>query len=236
MSTIVANCPRCGAVKITLDIISDVYVGSEYGWLHYHEVTARCRHCHRPSLLLIGLEEIREKDKYGKDGSVTAQNGDISSLFKFKRAVTVADLSAKEAPEFLSEDISKAFNEGTRCLAINCHNAAAAMFRLCLDLGTKSMLPNQECEGGPNSNQRKNLAPRLEWLFAQGLLPADLHELSVAVKDYGNDGAHDGNLDENESEDLYDFAFALLDRLYTQPARLEQMRARRDSRKNPPTK
>ncbi len=88
--------------------------------------------------------------------------------------------------------------------------------------------------GGPNNHQRKNLAPRLEWLFEHKGLPEDLQELSTAVKDYGNDGAHDGTLDDNEASDLYDFAYAVLDRLYTQPERIAQMRARRDDRRARP--
>lgn len=218
---------------MTFDILADVYMGTEYNWKHYHEVTARCRRCHRPSLLLVGLHDIERKDQYGKDGSITVTSGDLGKVFRFERVISTADLAANEAPGFLPENIDRAFREGTRCLAIGCHNAAAAMFRLCLDLATKSMLPEAGTDGGPNNHQRKNLAPRLEWLFAQNHLPADLQELSVAVKDYGNDGAHDGDLDENEADDLYDFAFALLERLYTQPARLAEMRARRDGRKKP---
>ncbi len=233
MATMVADCPRCGAKAMTFDILSDVHVHTAYDWQHFHEVTSLCRRCDRPSLMLVKLHDINVKKSHGSNGSVTRISTDIGRAFKFDRIISKADFAAKDAPEFLPENIDRAFKEGTRCLAIGCHNAAAAMFRLCLDLATKSMLPEAGSEGGPNSHQRKNLAPRLEWLFEQKRLPSDLQELSAAVKDYGNDGAHDGDLDENEADDLYDFAFALLERLYTQPARLAEMRARRDGRKKP---
>jgi hypothetical protein len=229
----VADCPRCGAKEMTFDILADVHVTTRYDWQHFHEVMSLCRRCDLPSIMLVRLSESRLKANFGTNGSVTRIDADIERAFRFDRVVTKADFAAKDAPEFLPENIDRAFKEGTRCLAIGCHNAAAAMFRLCLDLATKSMLPETGTEGGPNNYQRKNLAPRLEWLFEQKLLPADLQELSVAVKDYGNDGAHDGDLDENEADDLYDFAFALLERLYTQPERLKQMKARRDDRKKP---
>jgi hypothetical protein len=218
---------------MTCDILADVYMGTEHDWKHYHEITARFRSCHKPSLLLVGLRDSSRKRDYGKDGSITATGGDITKAFRFERVISTADFAANDAPEYLPEDIDRAFKEGTRCLAIGCHNAAAAMFRLCLDLATKSRLPAEGAEGGPNNHQRRNLAPRLEWLFEQKRLPEDLQELSTAVKDYGNDGAHDGNLDDGEADDLYDFAYAVLDRLYTQPERVLQMRARRDGRKKP---
>lgn len=82
---------------------------------------------------------------------------------------------------------------------------------------------------------RRNLAPRLEWLFDNGRLPADLRDLSAAVKDDGNDGAHDGNLSEEDAEDIYDFAYALLERIYTEPARLKARAARAAARRNRPT-
>lgn len=217
---------------MTFDILADVHVATEHSWKHYHEIAARCRRCGFPSLMLVSLHNSEYKNRFGKDGLIAATvSGDIANIFRFERVISKADFGANDTPEFLPENIDRAFKEGTRCLAIGCHNAAAAMFRLCLDLATKAMLPEEGIEGGPNSHQRRNLAPRLEWLFEQKRLPEDLQELSVAVKDYGNDGAHDGNLDDNEADDLYDFAYALLHRLYTEPERIAQMRARREGRR-----
>ena len=218
---------------MTFDILADVYVHTRFDWQHFHEVTSLCRRCDLPSIMLVKLHQSSLKGNYGTNGSVTRISTDIERAFTFERVISKADFAAKDTPTFLPENIDRAFKEGTRCLAIDCHNAAAAMFRLCLDLATKSMLPEQGAAGGPNGNQRRNLAPRLEWLFAANLIQPDLQDLSTAVKDYGNDGAHDGTLDDNEADDLYDFAFALLERLYTQPERIKQMRARRDERKKP---
>lgn len=232
MSTIVSNCPRCKAKSMTFDILADVHMGTQYDWQHWHELTARCRHCERPSLMLVSLHKIEYKNSFGKDGSITALgNTDIANFFRFERVITTADLAANDAPEFLPENIDRAFKEGTRCLAIGCHNAAAAMFRLCLDLATKDLLPGEEPPEGPSKRERFSLGHRLEWLFERGILPVELEDLSAAVKGHGDDGAHEGVLDATDADDLYDFAFALLDRLYTQPARLEEAKARRAERK-----
>jgi hypothetical protein len=216
---------------MTFDIMSDVYVGIEYDWKQYHEATCRCRHCHRPSIMLIGLSNSSARKYFGADGRVAAFEGDVGKLFGLVRVITIADMAAKPAPEHLPMDIARAFDEGTRCLSIGCINAAASMFRLCLDLTTKGLLPRPDAPNGPSKRERFNLGPRLDWLFASGGLPADLEVLSTVVKDNGNDGAHDGNLSEADADDLYDFAFAVLERLYTQPARLDEAKARREGRK-----
>lgn len=219
---------------MTFDIISDVFVGSKFSWQHFHEITALCRSCNRPSLMLICLETSALKSSYGKNGAVTKNGSDVSDHFRLERHISIADIAAKASPSHLPPQISDAFEEGTRCLAIGCTNAGASMFRLCLDLATRGLLPNEEDEGGPSKHERRNLAPRLRWLFENQHLPSDMKELSAAVKEHGDEGAHDGWLDENDSEDLYDFAFALLERLYSNPARLAEAKQRREARRSNP--
>lgn len=236
MATIVSDCPRCDAKKMTFDIIADVWVGSEHGWSHVHEITARCRRCQRPSLLIVRLHDYDLRGQFGKDGQITNLKNDIISAFKFVRNVSHADITSAPAPESIPENIRAIFEEGSRCLAVNCPNAAGGMFRLCLDLATKAMLPSVDQSSGPDSHQRRNLAPRLRWLFETGKLAHDLKDLSTAVKENGDDGAHDGSLTSSDAEDLYDFAYALLSRIYSEPARLAAMADRRRARRESPIK
>jgi hypothetical protein len=106
------------------------------------------------------------------------------------------------------------------------------MFRLCVDIATKSLFPATD-EKGLNSKIRRNLGLRLPLLFDNGLLPESLKELSTCIKEDGNDGAHVGNLTKSDAEDLLDFTTALLERMYTEPARLRLAKERRDSRRTP---
>jgi hypothetical protein len=148
--------------------------------------------------------------------------------------ISVKDMNAAAPPLDLPAAIEKAWNEGARCMAVDCPNAAASMFRLCIDLATKALVPPNDTDG-LNATIRRSLGLRLEWLFRTGRLPAALQDLSHAVKDDGNDGAHDGTLTKLDGEDLQDFTFALLDRLYSEPARIEAARLRREARRNPTT-
>ena len=117
------------------------------------------------------------------------------------------------------------------CLSVKCFNAAGTMFRLCVDHATTALLPDAN-SNGLNSAIRRSLGLRLHWLFENGHLPQALKDLSHAVKEDGNDGAHAGLLTEQDAEDLLDFTVALLERLYTEPKRLELAVARRAARRN----
>ena len=93
------------------------------------------------------------------------------------------------------------------------------------------MLPEEEVEG-LNYKTRRNLGLRLPWLFDNSILPEVLRELSSCVKDDGNDGAHEGTLKKEEAEDLLDFTFAILERIYTEPKRVQIAKERREARRS----
>src|SRR5258708_6245693 len=110
------------------------------------------------------------------------------------------------------------------------------MFRLCVDLTTRPLLPAPEdtTTPQPNSKQRRDLGLRLTWLFDNGKLPSDLRELARCIREDANDGAHVGNLTKEDAEDLLDFTTALLERLIiiTEPKKLELAEARRKDRRS----
>ncbi|EHS7043753.1 DUF4145 domain-containing protein [Escherichia coli] len=103
------------------------------------------------------------------------------------------------------------------------------MFRLCLDYATKDLLPKGDTE--PNQKIRRSLGLRMNWLFDNQRLPETLRDLAECVKDDGNDGAHEGALDYAAAEDLEEFTYILLERLYTEPQRLAQAKERREDRR-----
>lgn len=229
MSTIVLDCPRCGANSVTFDIYSDVLVGQRYSWVKIFELFAVCRRCSKPSVARVELRDSTHKDTFERSGAVNIREDDVSRYFGFDAFMGAADYAAGPAPDDLPENTSEAFAEGARALAVGCPNAAGAMFRLCLDLATKSLLPEGEVDG-LDKHTRRNLAPRLRWLFDNRHLPAELRDLSGAVKENGDEGAHAGTLQKEDAEDLYDFAFRLLDRLYSEPARIKRAAERRAAR------
>ncbi|WP_202820880.1 DUF4145 domain-containing protein [Rhizorhabdus dicambivorans] len=236
MAELVENCPRCGADQITFDVLADSMVDEEYGWQSHHEIFSVCRRCGRATIFFVKLADPNHQRLFRERNSILTKVQIVNDYFKERRPVTIRDTQGVPSPALIPANIAAIFNEGASSLAGGCHNAAGAMFRLCVDLATKGFLPEREEDiaAPPNRNEREKLAFRLQWLFRHHLIPADLEELAACIREDGNDGAHEGNLTQAEAEDLLDFTIVLLERIYTEPGRVAAARQRRLERHNPP--
>ena len=109
------------------------------------------------------------------------------------------------------------------------------MFRKIVDQISKDKI--NSAPGGPPADKRTrfNLKPRLEWLFANNLLPKEVAALADSIREDGNDGVHNAPLGEAEALDVQDFTVELLEALYTLPGRLRDAEARRAARRAPKT-
>lgn len=145
--------------------------------------------------------------------------------------ITLKDRADVKPPDHVPEEIENIFNEGATCLKVDCWNAAGTMFRLCIDLVTRQLLPEDETEG-LNQRVRRSLGLRLPWLFDNQRLPESLRDLSTCVREDGNDGAHAGTLGKEDAEDLLDFTYILLERIYTEQERVRLAAVRRDERRD----
>lgn len=157
-------------------------------------------------------------------------NGSANDHFALEGYISLKDFARKTPPQHLPSEIEAAFIEGATCHSVGCHNASATMFRLCIDHATRSLLPAADA-AGLTQNVRRSLGLRMKWLFDNGHLPESLRDLSVCVKEDGNDGAHAGTLTKLDAEDIVDFTTVLLERLYTEPERIRLAKERRDQRR-----
>lgn len=233
MSILVADCPRCRAQEITFDIKDQKKIHSHHDHRYNvtqntYEVFCLCRNCKRSTVFVLKQKNGKTEVSKLLDDMVSLKSA-VNQFIDIKGYISLKDMSASLPPEYLPDDIDSAFREGAICSAVDCYNAAAAMFRLCLDLATKELLPGGE--DAPNSKIIRNLGFRLPWLFEKGLLPDSLNDLSKCIKDDGNDGAHEGTLTKEDAEDVEDFTFLLLERLYTEPKRVELAAERRAARR-----
>lgn len=229
MAEIVSDCPRCGATKTTFDLLESTIVGSQYNWQNWYEAFCVCRNCGKSTVFVLADEGPRESEHIAEKG-LSSLRGSVNRFVKVQTYVALKDKSSVKPPDHLPEKINAAFVEGATCLAVGCNNASGTMFRLCVDMATRSLLPEED-SNGCNSRVRRNLGLRLPWLINQGILPEALRELSTCIKDDGNDGAHDGTLTKQDAEDVLDFTFVLLERMYTEPARLRIANERRAARR-----
>lgn len=234
MSVLVADCPRCPAQNMTFDVRGQNFRGLESGWVSYWEIFSICRSCHQATVFVLRLGEYEAAEKFPVDSGAAflKYDGVLNNLFEIRGHIALKDEQKVAPPEHLPDEIREVFEEGAACLAIGAVNAAATMFRLCVDLATFPLLPEvvegQKAE--PDLRARRDLGLRLPWLFDNKLLPGELRDLAVAIKDDGNDGAHRASLSEDDAEDILDFTVALLERLITEPKRLELAKERRAKR------
>lgn len=228
MSELVADCPRCGAKEITFDLISENFLFINYNWQNWYEVFCICRRCKRATIFVLRQNNLQD-EKYVKGGLLNLREA-VNNFMRIEGYVSLKDFITTHPPEYIPANIEFVFKEGASCLSIGCFNAAGTMFRLCIDLATKNMLPVEDIEG-LNYKTKRELGLRLPWLFDNSILPGSLRELSSCVKDDGNDGAHEGTLNKEEAEDLLDFTYAILERIYTEPKRVQIAKERREARR-----
>ncbi|HEY8577255.1 MAG TPA: DUF4145 domain-containing protein [Devosia sp.] len=188
--------------------------------------------CFRSTTFVVSLKGP-EFDQVVVEKKFLKVPASLNNFFEVERFLSLRDKKSVSPPEHVPSEIAAVFREGATCMQVECWNAAGVMFRMCLDLATRAMLPRAGEEGGPNHRQRRDLGQRLPWLFDNGYLPEALRELSTSVQQDGNDGAHQGTLTKADSEDLLDFTVALLERLYTEPERLRLAAERRAERRAP---
>lgn len=231
MSQLVANCPRCNASNTTFDLRDAVQVGMKFKWQRWYEGFCTCRHCRQSTVFYLSQKQIEHGD-YLRDTPLDQLEGSANQYLEVEGHVSLKDEATELPPEHLPPGIDAAFREGATCLATGCFNAAGTMFRLCIDLATRGLLPPEAEQGaGLTDHIRRTLGLRLKWLFEQKGLPENLFDLSTCIKEDGNDGAHEGTLRKEDAEDILDFTRALLERLFTEPERLKLAKERRVNRR-----
>lgn len=218
-------------MRITLDVNAVTLVRLQYGWHHTYEAFGVCRHCQKSTVFLLREKNNHDTELFERKSPLEVK-GALNQYFDIAGFISLKDYGAAAPPEHAPENIATVFREGAISLNVECWNAAGAMFRTCVDLATRSLLP-KEAVSELNNKTRRDLGLRLPWLFEHGYLPTDLRDLSTCIREDGNDGAHQGTLSKEEAEDLLDFTTALLERMFTEPTRLQIAMERREKRRVP---
>jgi hypothetical protein len=233
MGLLVQDCPRCDSSAITFDVIAELFIDVRYDWVRSYEIFCICRHCRRSTTFLVKLTDYDMHDDFREPESLVRFPGSLNRHFGVEGYISLIDMASVAPPEHVPETVAAVFNEAAACLKVECFNAAGTMFRLCVDMVTRPLLPDPQDTTAtqPNNKERRDLGLRLPWLFANSRLPRELEELAACIREDGNDGAHAGTLNEEDAEDLLDFTIALLERIYTEPKRLALAKERRTARR-----
>src|SRR5687767_9499112 len=123
MAQLIANCPRCGANKITFDLVSAIKTEIYYGWQNRYEAFCIFRQCLRSTTFVLSESVNGDYEYVHKTGLIKIE-GAVNRFVTIEGTITLKDTAAVEPPEFVPETIEAVFREGATCLAVRCNNAA----------------------------------------------------------------------------------------------------------------
>lgn len=223
MSELYTDCPRCDHIRVRFSICGEhqTVVAPD----SYFEVMGVCSNCSDASIFVVaGLAGVTLTPMQHMNDHRYRERFALVGLVQPPRT------GVRKSPDHTTPEIAAAFNEGAVCYAEGCYTASVVMFRKALDLATRDRLPAAP-HTGLKTGTRKLLGQRLEWLFNNQRLPLDLQRLADCILEDGNDGAHGPKLTKIEAGDVLDFTEALLERLFTEPGRIEEAQERRRLRR-----
>ncbi len=223
---ILYDCPRCGAKKITFDVLAAFSQGD---W--NRTIFCRCRQCFEGTTLEVELKSSNVNlmvDSAGIPANMFCDQIELQRP-KFNNVA--------ECPQFVPDAIKNIFEEATTSRAFGCFSASGAMFRKVIDQATRTLVdakPGQEAQGGNQISWKefKDLRLRLNWLIAKGQLPNGMDQLVECIREDGNDAAHAlESIGQDGAIDLEDFSKAILEFLFTMPGKISRNIQRRTERR-----
>ena len=143
MAELVANCPRCSSKNITFDVLSAHTFRISYEWQNWYEAFTLCRNCNRSTTFIL-KESVNSDYEHVHSKGLLNVLQTLNNFVDIEGYISLKDTEVQKPPEYLPKEIESAFIEGATCLSVECFNASGAMFRLCVDLATKSLLPEED--------------------------------------------------------------------------------------------
>ncbi|MGR3984274.1 MAG: DUF4145 domain-containing protein [Gammaproteobacteria bacterium] len=205
MSILVVACPRCGAQKMSFDVLHSYCIateGDEFISVDIYEAFCICRECKKSTVFVLqsNLQNVPEENCVGVN------------VIEY---VSQKHFAAHTPPEHLPEDVKSAFTEGVTCFAVGCFNAACIMFHRCLERSVREKwkkLSGEEKAKARKENA-KSLPEKLNWLFQKGKIPDDFRGLSEFIRESGNEAKHGEEASKEIAEDMRSCTLRLLEDL-----------------------
>ena len=226
MALLRGNCPRCNTIGVTFDILYLVSTPYDDATSTSNEAFLKCRNCDKTTSAKI---EILNESVVNYTKNIDDFQIKFDHLIAIASFVTLQKSISRSTPDGLPDHIDSRFREALICMEHGCNNAAASTFRTCIDLATRSLLPAEQVDG-LSEKARRDLRLRLNWLIKNGQISKKLEALAECIREDGNEAVHLATLDENDVNEIYDFAYFFLEEMYAIQFRLDRARARRSAR------
>lgn len=205
------TCPHCFTERVAFQSISSFqYPDSTTHWT----VAFVCRCCWKGVIADVTVSRTVDPHK---------AQGDLSDVEGVEIHDTYPAPPVPEIPAHVPEAVARCFFQAVDALHREHWESAGMMFRKALDLSTKGMAPERAND---------TLYGRIEFLETRRLITPELRDWAHAIRDDGNEAAHESKeLAEEIALDLMAFTDLYLRYVYTLPAMLRERKAARDAAK-----
>jgi len=124
-----------------------------------------------------------------------------------------------DPPFVVNDSFDKSYKEGIACLNVGAPLSAVAMFRRCSQIISE--------DKGAKDNV---LYDKVNSLIEVGTLKGMFEEIADIIREVGNDGAHPNKFEPSlqDAKDVLGFLNLLIENLYVYPAKLEELKKRRE--------
>ncbi|EHD13057.1 hypothetical protein CIN_20400 [Commensalibacter intestini A911] len=243
---LVSKCPYCQTEKIPFDIEGINFQNitkDNSSYIIYFSIFSICRGCGAPTIFSIYKNIIKEVTEYNVDGdtyinedtvneiiketpSIVRKNPEqnLASNFQLGKIIRPPENISYQCPEHIPEDIKAKFDEAAQCYANDCIVASSIMLRLCLETVTKDLLETEK-------EKEEKLHVQIKILFDKNIIDKNIKDVADEIRLDGNYAVHEGKMDQNNLEDLFNFTLDLLEYAYNRQNRLKLSRERRAQRK-----
>ncbi|CAI3953176.1 DUF4145 domain-containing protein [Commensalibacter papalotli (ex Botero et al. 2024)] len=214
-------------------------------YIIYFNIFSKCRECKLPTIFSIYrnitnaviheniAERWLDKDDIAKETTKWTvyinqeEDGNLLDNFQIEKIIRPPVNISYQCPEHVPEDIKGKFDEAAQCHANDCIVASSMMLRLCLETVIKDLLKTNN-----EQKQKVYLSDGIKNLSEKNLISKRIQYFANEIRFDGNYAAHEGKMDQENLQDLFDFTIALLEDVYTQPKKIELSQERRAQRKN----
>src|SRR5690349_16072370 len=100
MAELVADCPRCGARRITLDVTDAHILSTEYGWKRSYEAFCICRDCNKATIFVLS-DSVGADYKHVHDTGLVNLKTSLNNFVRIERFVSLRDVVSISPPEHL---------------------------------------------------------------------------------------------------------------------------------------
>ncbi|CAI3956558.1 unnamed protein product [Commensalibacter communis] len=217
---LVSTCPHCQSSKVTLNVRGAHQSFSDPNNIY---IFAICKHCYEPTIFLI--HDTPHTASLTPDQIIAHDHTSLEDFYTIEKIIRLPENILYQCPEHVPDSIKAKFNEAAKCHAYDCFCASAAMLRLCLDTVTRDLLTEE-------ADKKKSLYNRINTLFNTRIFSERLHVFAEQIRLDGNTALHEGLINTNDLEDLFDFTIFLLEDLYTYRKRMNLIIEKQAQRKN----